>query len=88
MYGCLDKICKFITSFCYKNEYREYEKNKKDLIEPQNGKMDKSFIVNILPLSDAVSKNDVSESDTSPWTEEIKNEYDWDIIEHETPTQK
>jgi hypothetical protein len=50
--------------------------------------MDKSFIVNILPLSDAVSKNDVSESDTSPWTEEIKNEYDWDIIEHETPTQK
>ena len=87
----LDKIYKFITSFCYKHEHTEYEKIKKDLVEhlpiSQNDRMDKPFIVNIPPSVGDFSTDDngiISLDDTVP--SETCPENDWDIVKRETPS--
>ena len=87
----LDKIYKFITSLCYKNEYTEYEKIKKDLVDPlpgpQNDYIDRPFIVNIPPSVGDFSNDDngiISLDNTVP--SETCPENDWDVVKCETPS--
>ena len=91
----LDKIYKFITSFCYGHKYTEYEKIKKDLIKPfpaqESAQMDKPFIVNIPPsIGDFSSDNNgiMSLDDTAPSETVTCSEHDWDIVhDHENSNE-
>jgi len=87
MCPCFENVFKFILGLCYAPEYTEYEKTKKDLVEPDVN--DKPFIIDVTPSVKRFESDEICpetlEAPSSPAPNLLRKEAkegdsDWDIM--------